>query len=54
MGFFSHMPDKPSADEIKKQKEKGKVPHTQCEGRGMRSVGGKVIRCEGCKGTGFI
>ena len=54
MGFLSSMSDKPSADEVKAQKAKGKVLHTQCEGRGKISIGGNVIACSGCKGTGFI
>jgi hypothetical protein len=48
------MPSKPSADEVAKMKAKGKHVHSQCEGRGKRSVGGNIIDCEGCGGTGFL
>ncbi len=54
MGLFSPMPAQPSRDEVDKMKAKGKVPHTQCQGRGKRSVGGNIIDCDGCRATGFV
>jgi hypothetical protein len=54
VGFFSSIPDPPSRDEVDKMKAKGKVPHTQCQGRGKRSVGGNIIDCDGCRGKGFV